>query len=555
MKKHLLLLVAVAFLGGQFLSGQIHHWPLTTDLNDAVGDKHGTIGLGDIIWEDDAVRGPVAQFDGNTWASLPSVINGIGDNMTLSVWYRMDEVQIFSRPWVFGVGDEAEPKDVFMFIPVTGWSEGDDTEVAAITVTNGLGTGNGWKDWKFPKSEVAPQVDTWYHLVVVIAQDTVRFFNDGVKLIDADLWIEGSIGALEDTENRLAKNFWPDPLFKGAMSDLRIYDEALSDAEVIALYNATKPQTGGTGEVPDPVHHWPMEADLNDAVGDKHGSIGLGDIIWEDDADRGAVAKFDGDTYASLPSFINGIGDQLTVAMWWRMDEVQIFSRPFAFGVGDEAEPKDVIFWIPVTGWTNDADEENCAALTVTNGLGTGNGWKDWKFLKSEMGPELDTWYFNVLVCSYDTVRFFNNDTKIIDADLWIEGSIGALEDTENRLAKNFWPDPYFKGALSDLMVWDKALTDAQVIQLYNETMGSVGIDDIRTNENVPKVYSYLDKISVILQEPYSDEVVSVYNITGALVAKSALPELHRKSFDTGIYIIHIEGSKLNYATKVFVNR
>ena len=108
-----------------------------------------------------------------------------------------------------------------------------------------------------------------------------------------------------------------------------------------------------------------------------------------------------------------------------------------------------------------------------------------------------------------------------------------------------------WKGALSELKVWNSKLSKEEVLAEYNAEI--TNISERAINVNTPKVYAYKEKIYVNLNRAYTDEVASVYSITGALVATKPVPEISNLKFDTGIYIVKIQGTNVNSAMKVFV--
>ncbi|MEN8155607.1 MAG: LamG-like jellyroll fold domain-containing protein [Bacteroidota bacterium] len=295
-------------------------------------------------------------------------------------------------------------------------------------------------------------------------------------------------------------------------------------------------------------HHWPLETDLNDVVGILDGTNN--GVSFENDAVRGDVCYFNGEGYANLPSFINGNGTDLTVAVWWRMDEKQVWSRIYTFGTGDQSEPKDVMMVIPTSGAVEEGSDpaHNMYRFTLSDPA----GWIDADFYKEEVDVALDTWYYSVVVLKPDSVIVYHDNTRILAESGLTSRSIGEMSDVENALGKSFWPDALWKGALSDLRVWNSALTYEEVMALYSSTMPT-GVSEKSIDEDAPNVYSYLDKIAVDLNEPYTDEVASVYSITGALIAEKPVPEISQVTFNTGIYIVNVHGSRVNHATKVFV--
>jgi len=297
-------------------------------------------------------------------------------------------------------------------------------------------------------------------------------------------------------------------------------------------------------------HHWPLAADLNDVVGELHGTNN--GITFGEDAVRGPVAMFDGTGYANLPSFIFGLEkDELTIAIWYKMAVSQVWARIYTFGFGDQTEPKDVMMWIPVSGAIEAGSdpEHNMYRFTLSDPA----GWLDLDFPKAIVDIQTDTWYHGVVVLKGDSVKLYQDGVPFFAESEMTTRAIGEMDDKENALGKSFWPDALWNGALSDLRFYDSALSDAEVLALYNETSVGTGIDELDTDTNVPNIYSYLDKIHVELNQPYTDEIVSVYNITGALVAERPVPEIGQMNFTTGVYVVQVKGSGVSHAAKVFV--
>jgi hypothetical protein len=413
-----------------------------------------------------------------------------------------------------------------MVIPVSG-----NQDMYRFTLSNPDGA---WYDIDFPKEIVDIKLNTWYQSTVVLKPDSIILYHNGAQIF-AESGFSRAFGTIEDNENAIGKSFWPDPLWKGALSDLRVYNEALSPAEVKALYDLTK-----KGGAPEPDHHWPLTADLVDAVGDLDGTNN--GVTFVNDAVRGPVAYFEGSSaYANLPSFVNGL-TEMTIGCWFRMDESRVWARIYSFGTGDQTEPKDVLMVIPVSG------NQDMYRFTLSNPDGA---WYDIDFPKEIVDIGLDTWYHSIVVLKPDSIILYHDGVQIF-AESGFDRAFGTIEDNQNALGKSFWPDQLWKGALSDLRVYKSALTQAEAVDLYQATK-ITGISRKEVQKDVPLVYSDYSRIGVVLDQPAYDEVVSVFSVTGSLVARKPVPEIGSLTFETGIYIVRVQGSKVNYATKVFV--
>ncbi|MBN2485845.1 MAG: T9SS type A sorting domain-containing protein [Bacteroidales bacterium] len=248
MKKNLLLLAIAALCFGQLTLAQDYHWPLTADLNDVVGGKNGT--NSGVTFENDAVRGPVAYFNGDAYAKLPSFVNG-NSEITIALWFRMDEVRPWSRIYSFGKGDQTEPKDVMMVIPVNGAAD----PVAGFYRFTLSDPDGPWADIDIDTNIVNIETGQWYFSAVVLKPDSIIVYHNNQQVF-AESGFVRNLSTLEDNENALGKSFWPDALFKGALSDLRVYKSALSKSEIEAIYQLEPPSSVGNNSFNSNTHFY-----------------------------------------------------------------------------------------------------------------------------------------------------------------------------------------------------------------------------------------------------------------------------------------------------------
>lgn len=278
-------------------------------------------------------------------------------------------------------------------------------------------------------------------------------------------------------------------------------------------------------------YHWPLKANLDDVVGGKNGT-NFG-VTFENDATRGNVAVFNGETYAKLPSFVNGL-TEITIAVWYRMDEKRVWSRIYSFGKGDQSEPKDVMMVIPASGRVEpDSDpEHNMYRFTLSDPSGP---WYDIDFSKAEVDVQLNTWYQSTVVLKPDSIILYHNDVQIFAEGGFIR-PFGTLEDIENALGKSFWPDQLWKGALSDLKVWKKALTKNEVVANYNGTTTAI------SNSYTSKLsmFGFNNRIFIENNALTQNAQVSVINLAGITIAKKPIDEIKEMNFSSGIYLVQV---------------
>ncbi len=228
MIKHFLFSILLLATALSATFAQAHRWPLTTNLADTIGTLDGT--NHGVTFELDPVRGSVAVFNGSGYLNLPSFINGKSE-LSLAIWYRMDVPIVWARVYTFGNGDQVEPKDIMHFVPINGCCAPEENWYL-FTLSN---PGLPWYDFNVDTAVVNLQTGVWHHHAVVFKSDSVLIYHDGERVRAAG-GIARDIATLVDTSNALGKSFWPDLLWVGAMSDLRVYDEPLTDEEIADIF-------------------------------------------------------------------------------------------------------------------------------------------------------------------------------------------------------------------------------------------------------------------------------------------------------------------------------
>lgn len=289
-------------------------------------------------------------------------------------------------------------------------------------------------------------------------------------------------------------------------------------------------------------YHWPLKENLNDVVGGRNGT-NFG-VTFQNDAQRGPVAFFDGTAYAKLPSVINGL-TEVTISVWFRMDVVQPWSRIYTFGKGDQTEPKDVLMVIPVNGAAEPVKNWYRFTLSDPNGP-----WYDIDLDPADVNVSVGTWYLSTVVLKPNTITIYHNDKKVFSEDVF-DRPVGTLQDIENALGKSFWPDALWKGALSDLRIYKSALTDQQVAQLYGN---ATSVAKHFTDNSL--VYSRQNQIGIKMTSELAGATVTVTDLTGALVAQMSIEDIQKATFKKGVYLLKIDNNnKVVYTDKLLIKQ
>jgi len=264
MKKHILsLLVAVGLIGNA--SAQlVAQWKLDGNANDSIGSANGT--APGVTWTDSVINGyhrTVASFDGtggiifnSNLASIPLV-----GPLSISAWVNVsdwsysggnNDFVVFSaetdpnsqhRAGVFA-GFSQNYSDFSLFSTEDNYQSGSTTSSRA-SIVNSTAPVTDWSQRTLGISTDQWNLFTWVYdssNIVSYLNGNVLYKNEGLSstpnILSGDAVSLASIG----------QTYFPniDPNFIGKMSDVRIYNSAMSSSDVSTLYtlqSAPEPST------------------------------------------------------------------------------------------------------------------------------------------------------------------------------------------------------------------------------------------------------------------------------------------------------------------------
>lgn len=188
----------------------------TTNVNDAVAE-------GTVTYTDNGVKDNVnaLELDGTSYLMLPPTVSH-HSSMTVSLWAKVvSGATAWERLFDFG-----NSTDQYFFLTADNGSE------MRVVMKNGGS--------EQILSASKPSAG-WHHFAVTLAADAVTLYLDG------EVVATGSNITLRPTDFQPVRNyigrsqFAADPLYKGSIGDVRIYNAALSADEVKSVMNGGDP--------------------------------------------------------------------------------------------------------------------------------------------------------------------------------------------------------------------------------------------------------------------------------------------------------------------------
>lgn len=437
-------------------AGLVGHWKLdetsgTTAVDSSDSGIDGTYTNGPLLGVTGA-RGHAADFDGvndHVTISGGSDFN-ITQSVTVSCWAKSN-----SPTWS-GDGCLVSKRDQFYLHP----------NVGATTIYMGADVvGSGDKTASVNMGAIG-SIQQWRHYVGVYDYENaeVRLYVDGVLRATTSV----TSGTLLQSDTGALTIGWDDGItgtryFDGQIDDVRLYDKALSEAEIAELYGL--------------VGHWKFD-DTSGTTATDSSELSNDITLWSGVAlgaagpypGAGAIAaEFDGiDDNGGAPSIdaYDNITEYVSVATWVRFDTA----------IADQTQQNIIVSrsdWATKTGFNLLADQPYGDRLLFRVLDGATWGQAVWDEPEIEAG----VWYH--VVGTYDgaTVRLYVDGQ--LKASTIFSSSIAPY--TGNHISFGYQLD----GRMHDTRVYNRAITEAEIAEIYglvahwklDETSGSVAYD------------------------------------------------------------------------------
>lgn len=185
-------------------------------------NKNGTL-FGGAGWTAGQLSNAVNLNGSVQYITLPTgVVSGLND-FTIATWVNVSPLAPWARIFDFGTGTSAN----MFLIPTNG-----SAMRYAITVSGGGAE---------QRIDGPPLSPGWHHVAVTLSGTSGRLYVDGAQIaVNSSMTLKPS--SLGNTNlNFIGKSQYSDPTLTGKIDDFRIYNRALSAAEISSFYIPSGP--------------------------------------------------------------------------------------------------------------------------------------------------------------------------------------------------------------------------------------------------------------------------------------------------------------------------
>lgn len=287
----------------------------------------------------------------------------------------------------------------------------------------------------------------WHHLVGTYDKTTIKLYINGV-LVNSKA--HSTSMTVNNNPILIGKSGYNE-FFNGKIDDLRIYDRAISDAEVTQLFN----EVNSSCTISGPIAAYSFCNNANDVSGNNYNGSILGTTIYSKDRSNNPLSSisFSGSNYIIIPNSRN-----------WDL------SNGHSFSVWIKAPPTKSNF-IPsgiISNWQTgsfpislDVNHDNKIFYFFNSG---GPG----KTLVGNMTLTPGVWYHVVATWDKSIMKVFINN--VLDAtNVFTDNIDPASNDYSIGFRRNLLGSNLANAEIDELKVYSKAITEAEISQLYNE--------------------------------------------------------------------------------------
>ena len=309
--------------------------------------------------------------------------------------------------------------------------------------TNNVGTGNS--DMDSGDGNALP-IGVWKHVVMVHDGTNDKIYIDGVKKAT-----KAVAGNLKNTQYPLGMGYSPIDTccyFNGSLDEVQVYNYALADADISALYTA---QSTSTATATDLVASYKLNGSGKDFTQFGNDATGGNATPAPNRFSLGGNAlNFSGkdSLVASNSSVLQS--DNTTIAFWVKPNALPASGEVYLLSNGGWQERWKIS--LPNHG----------KPVWSTNNVGTGNSDMD-----AGTGNALTVGTWQQVVMTHDGT---NDKIYINGAVKNTKAVAGALKKTVQPFGIAYNPidgGANFNGSLSDILVYNRALSDAEISTLY----------------------------------------------------------------------------------------
>lgn len=424
--------------------GEVLYMPFDGDYRDLIGfeiaDQVGSPGFAGTSYAgSNAYKGAT-----DSYLNFPS--EGLQNNeFSAAFWYKANGSP--DRAGILVAGDDAtDRKQGFRL-----FREGSTTS-QRIKLNVGTGAGESWNDGGL----IDVTADEWVHVAFTISQTETKIYFNGIEVNSATLsapidWT--GVGPLTIGSGGPTFSYWNHKSDNSAFDELRVFNKALSQAEIQIMLNSFNPYVP---QYDGESFYMPFEGGYINLVGNT-AAAEVGSPSITDNAYVGTGAYMGAtDSYLTHPAG-NLLSSQFSASFWYKVDATPDRAGILVVGADENRTQGFRLF-----------REGSATSQRIKLNVGTGGGesWNDGDVIDVTAGQ----WVHIAMTISDTENKIFLNGVEVrssamsapIDWTGCSEIVIGSGGPTFS-----YWNHKSDNSIIDDLRFFNKALSTQEVVAVF----------------------------------------------------------------------------------------
>jgi hypothetical protein len=431
-------------------NGLVGYWPFNGNANDqSVNGNNGTVNGATLTTDRFGNSNSAYNFEGSS--SIQDYIianNPISNQNSFSISYWVSRADINNPKWHLMINDNNNSTGTYEFF----------SKMDTIYFRNFGGSGLNFD----LKQRVQIPNNSAFNVCVTSDNNSTKLFINGIQYQETSIQkIKPLLGMFYVGKHA---NFTTqsNSSFNGKLDDIGIWNRALTQQEITAMYNGVNYSdtcNAVSGSLVNGlVGYWPFCGNANDQSGNgNNGTVNGATLTTDRFGNTNSAYNFDGvnDYISTNYSGILGINSR-SISFWYNSNSNNI---------------EETVF----TGY----GENNCGAgfactLFPLNKPAVDNTCS---WIKSVNSTTINSWNFYTITYTSSDGSDLTNCKIYINGVLQSTSQNSTLYDINTINGLNmvfgssilFYPNQFFNGKLDDIGIWNRALTQQEITQLYNQ--------------------------------------------------------------------------------------
>jgi hypothetical protein len=447
-------------------NGLVGYWPFNGNANDESGNgNNGTPNGVTLTTDRNGNANSAYSFDGISnyiQTNYPGIL-GTSDR-SVSFWAKQNQTSTTTNSQItvgWGsntCGPSGIAKGFYCAFNIGGSGVSLDANESSVTYN--------------PQSSVSDNI--WHHYVVVkdaqaVTTSQIKIYQDGVLLsvVNGSYISNGTLNTTQSTNLTFGKRSFScvaDRFYNGQLDDIGIWNRALTQQEISNMYNGVNYSdtcNAVSGSLVNGlVGYWPFCGNANDQSGNgNNGTVNGATLTTDRFGNPNSAYEFNMNYIKVNNSSIYNFSDNLSINVWYKIsNDMGAITLNTYFVSKHQSGSLDSSYTL--------YNENNCGPTVYQTDV-SGNI----SFIRNSTFCDTSSWHMLTLT--------FNNPNMIMYLDGIYYSTITANNIKQTLLPLVFGgtnnssnPDDIIgrmKGKLDDIGIWNRALTQQEITQLYNQ--------------------------------------------------------------------------------------